>query len=305
MESKADTPVDLHVHSTASDGSLTPIELLDQAIHNGIQALALTDHDTIDGARELFRQPPPPIALISGVEISVQLPQGLALTGGCHLLGYGFDVNNPDLSKALADFRNIRMERLPRMLKRLADLGIPLSLEELLTRCGDKPPGRPHVAALMVEKGYATSIDDAFDRYLATGKPGYVDKVRMEARKAMQLIRHAGGIPVLAHPGLIRTSSMAETDRLIAWFQENGLMGIEVFYPDHDPEQTEHFQSLALRYGLLMTGGTDFHGDIRPDIALGKGKGDFHVPYRLYADLATACRRMKDALVNSRQPAPS
>ncbi len=293
MESNDDAPVDLHVHSTASDGSLTPIELLDQAIQTGVQALALTDHDTIDGVTELFRLPSPPIALISGVEISVQLPQDLSLTGGCHLLGYGFDVNDPDLLKALADFRNIRMERVPRILNRLAEIGIRLSLEELLSRCGGKPPGRPHVAALMVEKGVAASIDDAFDRYLATGKPGYVDKVRMDARNAMHLIRHAGGIPVLAHPGLIRTSSLAETDRLIAWFQENGLMGIEVFYPDHDLNQTEHFRSLALRYGLLMTGGTDFHGAVRPDISLGRGKGDFHVPYRIYADLAAACRNKK------------
>lgn len=293
MESNADAPVDLHVHSTASDGSLTPIELLDQAIQNGIQALALTDHDTIEGARELFRLPPPPIALISGVEISVQVPQNFALSGGCHLLGYGFDVDEPALSKALTDFRNSRMKRVPRMLDRLAALGIHLSFEELQARCGDKPPGRPHIAALMVEKGYAASIDDAFDRYLATGKPGYVDKERMDARNAVQLIRHAGGIPVLAHPGLIRTSSSAETDRLIAWFQENGLMGIEVFYPDHDPKQTEHFRSLASRYGLLMTGGTDFHGDIRPDISLGKGKGDFHVPYWTFAELAAACRNMK------------
>jgi len=293
LESNADAPVDLHVHSTASDGSLTPIELLDQAIQNGIQALALTDHDTIEGARELFRLPPPSIALISGVEISVQLPRHFALSGGCHLLGYGFDVDDPDLSKALTDFRNIRMERVPRMLNRLAEMDIHLSFEELLTRCGDKPPGRPHIAALMVEKGHAASIDDAFDRYLAAGKPGYVDKDRMDARNAMQLIRHAGGIPVLAHPGLIRTSSLAETDRLIAWFQENGLMGIEVFYPDHDPKQTDHFRSLALRYDLLMTGGTDFHGDIRPDIALGKGRGDFYVPYQIYAELAAACRKMR------------
>lgn len=293
MEFNADAPVDLHVHSTASDGSLTPIELLDQAIQNGIQALALTDHDTIEGARELLRLPSPPIALISGVEISVQLPKNFALSGGCHLLGYGFDIDDPDLSKALIDFRNIRINRVPRILNLLAARGVHLSFEELKARCGDKPPGRPHIAALMVEKGYAASIDDAFDRYLATGKPGYIDKERMNARNAMHLIRHAGGIPVLAHPGLIRTSSLAETDRLIAWFQKNGLMGIEVFYPDHDPKQTEHFRFLAPRYGLLMTGGTDFHGDIRPEIALGKGKGDFHVPYRTYAELAAACRNMK------------
>lgn len=293
MESKADAIVDLHVHSTASDGSLTPIEILRQAVQTGIKALALTDHDTIDGVRELFCLPSLPIPILSGVEISVQVPEIFGVSGGCHLLGYGFSMEDPGISSALDDFRRIRMDRVPRILDRLETLGVHLSLEELQQRCPGGPAGRPHIASLMIEKGYVCTIDEAFDRYLGNGKPAYVDKARMDAGAAMRLIRDAGGVPVLAHPGLIKTRCFADTDRLIEWFRENGLMGIEVWYPDHTTEQTAHYQALAVQYQLLVTGGTDFHGRIRPEITLGRGKGDFAVPYAFYHDIVETCHRLR------------
>ncbi|WP_051327998.1 PHP domain-containing protein [Desulfatirhabdium butyrativorans] len=293
MESEADAIIDLHVHSTASDGSLTPIEILRQAIQTGIKALALTDHDTIDGARELFYLPSLPIPILSGVEISVQVPEIFGVSGGCHLLGYGFSMDDPGISSALDDFQRIRMDRVPRILDRLETFGIHLSLEELQQRCPGGPAGRPHIASLMIEKGYARSIDEAFDRYLGTGKPAYIDKARMDARTAMTLIRNAGGVPVLAHPGLIKTRCAADTDRLIEWFRDNGLMGIEAWYPDHTAAQTDHYRALAVQNHLLVTGGTDFHGRIRPEITLGRGKGDFAVPYAFYQDIAATCQRLR------------
>ena len=293
MESEADAIVDLHVHSTASDGSLTPIEILNQAVQTGIKALALTDHDTIEGARALFRLPSLPIPILSGVEISVQVPGVFRVSGGCHLLGYGFSMEDPDISAALDDFQRIRAERVPRILERLEAFGIHLSPEELQRRCPGGPAGRPHIASLMIEKGYVGSIDEAFNRYLGTGKPAYIDKARMDAVTAMTLIRHAGGVPVLAHPGLIRTRCPADTDSLIDWFHANGLMGIEAWYPDHTAAQTDHYQALAVQYHLLVTGGTDFHGRIRPEIALGRGKGDFAVPYSFYQKIVEACQRLR------------
>lgn len=299
MESEADAIVDLHVHSTASDGSLTPIEILRQAVQTRIKALALTDHDTIDGSRELFRLPSLPIPILSGVEISVHVPAIFRVSGGCHLLGYGFSMDDPGISAALDDFQRIRMDRIPRILDRLETFGIYLSLEELQTRCPGGPAGRPHIASLMIEKGYVRSIDEAFDRYLGTGKPAYIDKARLDARTAMALIRHAGGVPVLAHPGLIKTQHPEDTDRLIEWFRGNGLMGIEACYPDHTPAQTAHYLALASQYHLLVTGGTDFHGRIRPEIELGRGKGDFTVPYSYYQDIVLTCQRLRQASSNS------
>jgi predicted metal-dependent phosphoesterase TrpH len=167
----------------------------------------------------------------------------------------------------------------------LNDLGIQLTLDEIRREVGDGQLGRPHIAQAMVKKGVVASIDEAFDRFLAAGRPAYVDKYRIDCLKAIEIILSAGGVPVLAHPGLLDLAHGDQFDNLITGLKQMGIQGVEVYYSEHTPEQTRLFAELAQRHKLLMTGGSDFHGAIQPEIEMGSGKGNLHVPYELYEKL--------------------
>jgi 3',5'-nucleoside bisphosphate phosphatase len=174
--------------------------------------------------------------------------------------------------------------RIPEIIARLNRIGIPIDIDQVREHVGQGTPGRPHIARVLVETDKARDIDDAFDRYLGKGQPAYVDKYRIECRQALDLIHRAGGIPVLAHPYLV-PGPEAELTRLVETLTDLGLMGIEAYYTEHPPELVAAYLELARRFDLLVTGGSDFHGELTPAVRLGSGRGDLHVPFDLYESL--------------------
>jgi len=278
--------IDLHIHSNASDGTFSPEQILDQALDSNLAAIAITDHDTINGSKEALRiGPPPEVEFLTGVEISANPPVSFPCSGSFHILGYAIDLEHPALNQMLEELQQARKNRNPRIIQTLNELGFPMTMDEVESEMGDGQMGRPHIAKVMIKKGYAKSINEVFDKYLGKDKPAYVDKYRMESDQAIELISNAGGIPVLAHPGLIEPTTDLPFENLIKTLTSTGLKGIEVYYPEHSPESVAEYSALADRHGLLMTGGTDFHGALKPDLKMGFGKGDFFVPYELYEKL--------------------
>jgi predicted metal-dependent phosphoesterase TrpH len=278
--------IDLHIHSTASDGSLSPPDIIALASRTGVGAISITDHDSIAGAREaLLCGIPDTLGFLTGVEISAEPPPFYPGAGSIHILGYDLRLDDPELNRALEKLQDSRRQRNPQIIARLNKQGVSIRIDEVEKQAADGQPGRPHIAKLLVKKGVVKSIDEAFDRFLGKGKPAYVDKFRIDSVQAIELINAAGGIPVLAHPCLLELESVEQLDELLQEMMSMGLKGLEVHYPQHSPEQTRQYADLARRHDLLMTGGTDFHGDIQPEIQLGFGKGDFHVPYALYEKL--------------------
>ncbi len=286
MEFRPAAPIDLHIHSTASDGTLTPAEIIALAIRLGLGAIAITDHDSLAGSREaLIGGVPAELGFLTGVEISAEPPPSYPGGGSIHILGYGLRLDDPELNRTLEKLQDSRRQRNPEIVARLNKLGIPLRIEEVEKEAADGQAGRPHIAKLLVKKGVVKTINDAFDRYLGNGKPAYVDKLRIEASQAIELINAAGGIPVLAHPCLLELDDQEQLDELLQEMISMGLKGLEVYFSQHSAEQTCAYAELARRHDLLMTGGTDFHGDIQPEIQMGVGKGDLLVPFALYEKL--------------------
>jgi predicted metal-dependent phosphoesterase TrpH len=283
--------IDLHIHSTASDGSLSPLEILNAARDLNLGAIAITDHDTIDGSKDaLAAGIPSSLKFLTGIEISAAPPPSFSLSGSMHILGYAVRLDDSDLIHTLDFLKSSRKSRNPQIIDRLNDLGIHVSLNEVLNEAGENGQvGRPHIAKVMVKNGFVKSINEAFDRFLGTGKPAYVDKRRIDSNRAIEIIRGAGGLPVLAHPVLLQLEKDTALEKLLLTLKEMGLKGIEVYYPEHTPEQISYYAKLADRHDLLMTGGTDFHGSLTPDIKMGTGRGNLHIPYELYEKLIRAC----------------
>lgn len=276
--------IDLHIHSTASDGTCTPSEILRMASEIGLEAISITDHDTLDGIRCAVNGSDPLYPrLLTGVEISTRAPQGFQVGGSLHILGYGVDAHDQPLQLALSELQTARDMRVPLILQRLNGIGIPLSMAHVKAQAGEGSIGRPHIARALIEMGVAADIDDVFDRLLSKGRPGYVDKYRIPCRQAIDLIKQAGGVAVLAHPYLVPGGD--QPDALAALLHalcDCGLEGIETYYPQHPPEAVALCLEMARRFDLLVTGGTDFHGDLTPDIQIGRGKDDMHIPFELY-----------------------
>ena len=278
--------IDLHIHTTASDGTLTPQEVISQATELRLKAIAITDHDTLAGSKSALEAGiPPSLDFLTGVEISAAPPPFYSGSGSFHLLGYSIRLDDPELNHALSELQQARKNRNPAIIDRLNDEGISIALEEVRREAGKGQLGRPHIGQVLVKKGVVKSMNEAFDRYLGTNGSAYVDKFRIECRQAIRLILDAGGIPVLAHPGLLNCKSDDQFDKLIAGLKEMGIQGVEVLYSEHTPEQTRLFTDLARHHNLIMTGGTDFHGAIQPEIALGTGKGNLFVPYEIFEKL--------------------
>ncbi len=278
--------IDLHIHSTASDGSFTPFEILTLAQQAGVKAISITDHDTIDGTREIIKNPLPEYPeVVSGVEISCAPPPGFEHIGSVHLLGYGFSIYDKQLKAVLDNAKKARAERNPKIIEKLNRLGFKISMEQVQNRYGADQTGRPHIAQFMVEKGYVPSFSKAFDQYLGKGKPGYVDKYKISCEQAIKIIHQAGGIPVLAHPGLLTFNKTGQFDAFIGSLIEYGLEGIEVFYTDHDASLTAFYQEFAKKKKLIITGGSDFHGTFNAGVNLGTGKGDLHAGPALFKTL--------------------
>jgi len=287
LESNHIGAVDLHIHTTASDGSLTVREIFRLARKLKLAAIAITDHDTLAGTIEALNQGiPNDLGFLTGVEISTQAPKEISLSGSLHILGYGVRLNDPDLNEILTKLRESRANRNPAIIERLGQIGIDITYAQLANSFKDAQLGRPHIAQLLVKKGYATSINEAFDRYLTCDTPGYVEKYRIDCRRAVEAVRQAGGVAVLAHPVLLNLSD-AQLEALLGMLTRAGLKGIEVYFPEHSRSQTALYQSLARRYSLIETGGTDFHGAVTPDIQMGIGTGELRVPYSAYENIHT------------------
>ena len=275
--------IDLHMHTTHSDGSFSTAEVMAFAKQAGLAALAITDHDIVDGipeataiGKELG------IEVVPGVEISSRLGES-----ELHILGYFLNWTDPLLAQRLSTLRDSRHLRNPKIVQRLNELGIPITYEEVRALAGTESVGRPHIARLLMEKKFVTSAKEAFDRYLANGRPAFVDRDLPAPADAVRWIREAGGVPVLAHPTWVRTS--AEGLRvLVQELKAVGLGGVEVHYSTHTPSQTTEYLDLAKQCDLLVTGGSDFHGVTKPDIEVGIGRGQLKVSQKLLDPLRKA-----------------
>ncbi len=243
--------VDLHSHTTASDGTLTPHDLVEEAVRRGVRVLAVTDHDSTDGLPEALRAAAahPPLELVPGIEINCDV-DGAEI----HVLGYCMEYEAPWFQEFCRTQRAERRQRVHRMAERLAAIGMPIDPDEVLGLVREGSAGRPHVARAMVARGYVKSVREAFDKYLASGKPVYVPRTKLAPEAAVRLLRKAGGVPVMAHPGL------ADRDDLIPGLVGAGLMGIECYYPEHSTGQRAGYAQMCRDRGLVATGGSDFHG---------------------------------------------
>ena len=278
--------IDLHIHSTASDGTCSPLEIINLAQRNNLGAISITDHDTIDGIKEaLAIGIPPSINFLTGVEISAAPPPSFTFPGSFHILGYAINIDDAQLNQTLVKLQEARKNRNPQIVERLNRMGFELTLSEMRQDFGECQLGRPHIAKQMVKKGFVQSIAEAFDKYLGKGQPAYVDKYRIDCDRAIEVILNAGGIPVLAHPVLLEIKNDDVFEALVSCLKTMGLKGIEAYYPDHTPDLIARYIEIANRHGLLITGGTDFHGSIKPDIKMGSGRGNFSVPYELYESI--------------------
>lgn len=276
--------IDLHLHTTASDGSLTPAAVVGLARERGLKAIAVTDHDTIAGCPESHAAGSRlGVEVICGVEISADWPQGTL-----HMLGYFFDSFPHSLDQGLKELQDNRAKRNLEMIVKLQNLGLAISEDDIVRASGGGQIGRPHFAKVLVEKKCVKSMEEAFDRYLGKGKPAYVEKDRLTPEEAIRMIVKSGGIPVLAHPTTLGEYDSGELPQLLSRFQENGLRGIEVYYYSHTEPDTNRLLSLAQRFNLLVTGGTDFHGANLGDIQIGTGKGNLKIPYQLLMKLKNA-----------------
>jgi len=286
LEFSRHVSIDLHIHTTASDGTFTPEQVVSHAHQLKLKAIAITDHDTLAGSKEALGSGiPPSLGFLTGVEISSNPPPFYPGSGSFHLLGYSIRLDDPKLNRTLEKLQQARKNRNPAIINRLNELGISITLDEVRREAGEGQLGRPHIAQLMVKKRAVASIDEAFDRFLGTGKPAYVDKQRVECFEAIEIILAAGGVPVLAHPGLLDYKTDNQLDELIGELKKAGIQGVEVYYSGHTPDQTRLYAELAKRHDLLMTGGSDFHGTIQPQIEMGSGQGDLIVPYELFEKL--------------------
>ncbi len=272
--------IDLHTHSTASDGSFTPKEIVQMAKEVGLRAVALTDHDTVAGLEEFMQEGNRlRIETVPGTELSAYFERGTL-----HILGYFLDFKDEKLLNRLKKLQEARAERNPKIVQKLQALGIPITYEEVISISGGGQVGRPHFAKLLLQKGVVQTFDEAFERFLKKGAPAYVEKDKIEPRECLEIILKAGGIPVLAHPFTLHLTSN-ELDGFVKKMRDWGLMGIEVYYTEHSPQQIDTYLGLARKYNLLVTGGSDFHGKNKPEIKLGFGFGNLRVPYELLEKL--------------------
>jgi predicted metal-dependent phosphoesterase TrpH len=244
--------IDLHLHTTYSDGRLTPGELIQIAAEQGIGVIAITDHDTVNGiepallATECF----PYVTVIPGVEINTDVRQGEV-----HILGYFVDYKNQSFLNTLDSLRNSRKDRAQKMLAKLSKLGINIEWERILELTDGGSVGRPHIAQALFEGQHVSNLQDAFERYIGRNGPAYAERDRLSPKEAVELIIKANGLPVIAHP-----ASIKDIDQMIIDLKQSGLVGIEVYYDNYDKDTIERLSRLATKYDLIATGGSDFHG---------------------------------------------
>jgi hypothetical protein len=273
--------IDLHTHTTYSDGTFSPRAVVELAARIGLSAVAVTDHDSVDGIDE---------ALSAGGELGVEVVPGVEINlehaqMTVDLLGY-FPGEPPgaELRRQLTELRHYRDVRNAQILERLQALGSPVEPDELAAIAGSGAAGRPHIGEAMRRRGYVASITEAFERFLARGAPAWVDRRRLSLPAAVRLVRRADGVAVIAHPGIIRTDE-AGLARLVGEARRCGVGGLECFYPEHDQQTVARCLALAATNGLVPTGGSDFHGQTKPDVRLGCANDGRPVPDAILAGL--------------------
>jgi 3',5'-nucleoside bisphosphate phosphatase len=265
--------VDLHLHTTASDGAFSPKQIVQMALEAGLRAIAITDHDTMNGVDEAVTVAAGTgLTVIPGVEMSSDLPRGEA-----HILGYFLDAHNPELVALLATLRKARWERAQKMVEKLGALGLPVSWERVAAIANGGAVGRPHVARALIEAGHVSSIQDAFALYIGREAPAYVDRYRLTPEEATQAVIRWGGLPVLAHPSFVEGLA-ALLPRLV----KAGLAGMETYYTGYSAESTAGLLRLARANRLVGTGGSDFHGR---NVVAGAVLGAVAVPYSVLEEL--------------------
>lgn len=257
----------MHIHSTASDGTLTPSEVVRLALARGLRVIALTDHDTVSGVTEAQAAAArAEIEVIAGVEINAE-GGGTSL----HMLGFYIDPRNPSLTEKLRTMRDARLKRARKMLERLREMGMPLDWEKVQALAGGESVGRPHVARALLDQGYVETMQEAFERFIGPGGPAHVPRLRLSPAETIRAIVGAGGVPVLAHPAHSGPAAVARIPEFVGY----GLRGLEVHYPHHSPDEVEMLLGLCREHGLIATGGSDFHG---PDSEEGAPLGSVYVP---------------------------
>ncbi len=286
--------IDLHTHSTFSDGTFSPAELVDAGIEAGLTAIALTDHDTTNGVG-LFLEACAAHEFegIPGVEISAEFQPG-----SMHMLGYFMDTENDAFEEMLLRIRGGRSDRNSSILTKLQKQGIDISWADVTAEAGDDVVGRPHFARALLKKGRVRSVKQAFDTYLAKGQPAYADRYRPSPADGVRAITEAGGVAVLGHPATLRVPAK-DVRGLVGELVDAGLRGMEIYCTEHNAMHVREYLSIANEFDLLTTGGTDFHGAVNPDIAIGRGFGSLNVPDRILDELYRVAGRSRDAKTKS------
>ena len=270
------------------------MQILELAQKKGVRALALTDHDSIAGIKEIQTAVHSfPLEFITGVEISCDPPPEFKYLGSIHMLGYGFSIYDKNLNQVLNRAVRARDERNPRIIEKLNEIGFQITLAQVEERFGAQQTGRPHIAEFLVEKGYVESFKQAFDLYLGKNKPAYVDKYKVSCEDALRLIMDAGGLPVLAHPGLLEFKEDEGLHVFVDYLAGLGLQGIEVYYTDHDDNLQKALSALAAEKNLLATGGSDFHGSFNKGVELGRGKGELNIGMSVFKALTERLAEMR------------
>lgn len=275
-------PIDLHTHTTASDGTLTPVELITYAIQKKLSAIAITDHDTLKGILQAKANVyDTEIEIISGIEFSTNTN---TMKSDIHILGLYIDETNLEFTNWLAGVLSDREDRNQRMVDKLCSIGLPLTLDEVVKNSTNGVITRAHFANTLLKKGYIHQLDDAYKKYIGNGCVAYVQKETLTPEEAISRILKCGGIPVLAHPTLYNLD-LRQLESLIRDLSLAGLVGIEGIYPLYTKAQTRYIQEFAAQFNLLVTGGSDFHGLNKPRIDLGVGHGNLNVPYTILEGL--------------------
>lgn len=271
--------VDFHTHSTCSDGTLTPTELVEHAKKSGLSAFALTDHDSVDGIKEAQKRAEEiGMEFIPGIEFSA------AENTETHIIGLFIDPENETLLKTIEKLKGSRKRRMEEICCKLRGLGFDITHDEALNLAGGNFVGRAHIAKLMMEKGYCKTVKECFDKYIGLGKPAYAEKNELSAVEAVKAIRAAGGLAYLAH--LNQTGyDIEQLEKLLIQLKGARLNGIEGYYPEYTPEQIAEYRALAERLSLSLSGGSDFHGTMKPHISIGEGKGDSVIPYYILENM--------------------
>ena len=278
--------IDLHTHTTHSDGTFSPEQLIRLAVENSLSAVAITDHDTVDAiypSLEMARENK--LRLIPGVELSVNtdLPQN----GYLHILGLFIDYENKNLTDRLDYLRSKRIDRVYTILEKLNELDFELSTDDLHLDDTQVSIGRPHLARIMANHGYVTSIREAFDLYLSDGKPAFVGKERLGVKDAIELIHGAGGLAIIAHPISLACNEIEDYGKCIKDLIKIGMDGVEIYSSFHPPEFVEYLEKMAKELKICVSGGSDFHGANKPEIQIGRGIGNLDIPDKILVDLET------------------